>query len=255
MMKVVAIVQARMGSTRLPGKVLMEIRDKPMLEHVIDRLRETKMLDEIVVATTTKEQDKVIIQLAKKLGVSYFAGSENDVLGRYLGAAEEAKADIIVRITADCPLIDPRIIDDIVKHHLRTNANFTYNLIDENNEKSFPRGSDVEVFSNAVLKRIGELAKEPRYREHVTSYVYEHPEPFKIEVIEAEGIFQRPHLRLCVDEEDDLRFISEIYARLFRLGKLIRLDEVIKLLEACPELQQINVAVKQKHESTLPSSK
>ncbi len=245
-MRVVATVQARVGSTRLPCKVLKRIAGKPLLEHVIDRLMQAEKLDQIVIATSSKEQDKCIIELAKKLGVGWFAGSEDDVLSRYLMAAEQARADIIVRITADCPLIDPYIVDYVVSYHLKENLDYTCNLIDETNPKSFPRGLDTEVFNTNVLKKSNELAKKPYQREHVTPYIQEHPELFKIAVLEAPENYRRPTYRLTVDTYDDLRLIREIYRRLYTGTQIIYMKDVIRLLDEHPELQRINAHVKQK---------
>jgi len=244
--KVVAIVQARTGSTRLPSKVLKKINKKTMLEHVIERLKNTKTTDEIVIATSNKEQDKPIIELAKRLNVSYFVGSEYDVLDRYLKAAEQVEAEIIVRITADCPLIDPNTVDKIVRCHLQSNVDCTRTLIDESNSKSFPRGLDAEVFSVKVLRRVHKLANKPYKREHVTIFIYEHPELFKIQMIEAEEGLRRPHYRLCVDVEEDLKLIREIYHRLYVPNEIIDIRDVIRLLDENPNLQQINAHVKQK---------
>lgn len=244
-MKVVTIVQARMGSTRLPGKVLIEVSGRPMLEHVIDRLKRSETSDEIIVATSLNERDIPIIELSKRLGIGCFAGSEEDVLDRFLKAAEQAKADVIVRITADCPLIDPNTIDKIVRHHLQSNVDYTRTLIDESNSKSFPRGLDTEVFSMKVLRRVHKLANKPYEREHVTIFIYEHPELFKIQVIETEKGLRRPNYRLCVDVEEDLKLIKEIYCRLYMPNEIIDIRNVIRLLDNNPELQQINAHVKQ----------
>ena len=136
-MKTIAIVEARMGSTRLPGKVLKEVAGKPMLKHVIDRLKRAKTLSEIIVATSVNERDKLIAELSKRLGVGCFAGSEENVLDRFLKAAEQAGADVIVRVTADCPLIDPNTVDKIVRHHLQSNVDYTQTLIDKSNNNVF----------------------------------------------------------------------------------------------------------------------
>ena len=245
-MKTVAIVQARMASTRLPGKVLRELAGKPMLEHVIHRVKSSKMIDEIVIATSRNEKDERIVELAKRLNVGWFVGSEEDVLDRYMKAAEQVAADIIVRITADCPLIDPHTIDRIVKRHLKLNVDYTRTLIDQNNSKSFPRGLDTEVFSINVLRKVHKLAKKPREREHVTAFIYEHPKMFKIEIIEAEESLQRPKYRLCVDVEEDLRLITEIYHQLYVSGGIIDIKDVVKLLDNNPNLQEINAHVKQR---------
>ena len=244
--RIVAIVQARMGSTRLPGKILKKIENKPMLEHVVERLKHAKTLNEIIIATSNSERDKPIVELAKRLGISHFAGSEDDVLGRYLNAAKQARADIIVRITADCPLIDPDVVDETVNRHLKLNADYTRTLIDEDDDKSFPRGLDTEVFSMDVLERVHNLADKSYQREHVTIFIYEHPELFKIENVAAEEDLRRPSFRLCVDVEEDLRLIKEIYGRLYKANEIIDIKDVIRLLDESPELRRLNAHVRQK---------
>jgi spore coat polysaccharide biosynthesis protein SpsF len=245
-MKIVAIIQARMASTRLPGKVLRELAGKPMLEHVIDRVKNSQMTDEIVIATSRNEKDERIVELAKLLNVIWFAGSEEDVLDRYLKAAEQVAADIVVRITGDCPLVDPHTIDRIVRRHIKLNVDYTRTLIDQNNSRSFPRGLDTEVFSINVLRKVDELAKKPREREHVTIFIYEHPKMFKIKIIGAEESLQRSKYRLCVDVEEDLRLITEIYNRLYIPSGIIDINEAIKLLDNNLDLQKINAHVKQR---------
>jgi len=245
-MKVIAIVQARMGSTRLPSKVLKEVARKPMLEHVINRLKRAKTVDEILVATSVNERDKPIIELSKRLGVGCFAGSEEDVLDRFLKAAEQARADVIVRVTSDCPLIDPNTVDEMVRRQLQSSVDYTRTLIDKSNSKSFPRGLDTEVFSMDVLRKVHKLASKSYEREHVTIYVYEHPELFKMQIIEAENSLRRPNYRLCVDVEEDLKLIKEIYRRLYMPNEIIDIRNVIRLLDNNLELQQINAHVKQK---------
>jgi spore coat polysaccharide biosynthesis protein SpsF len=245
-MKTVAIVQARMSSTRLPGKVLRELAGKPMLEHVIDRVKSSQMTDEIVIATSKNEKDERIIELAKRLNVVWFAGSEEDVLDRYMKAAEQVAAEIVVRITGDCPLVDPHTIDKVVRRHLKLNVDYTRTLIDQSNNRSFPRGLDTEVFSINVLRKVHELAKKPREREHVTIFIYEHPKMFKIKIIEAEESLQRSKYRLCVDVEEDFRLIAEIYSNLYVPGGIIDIKDAIKLLDNNPDLPKINTHVKQK---------
>ena len=244
-MKVVAIVQARIGSTRLPGKVLKEVAGRPMLEHVINRLKQAKTLDEILVATSVNERDKPIIELSKRLRIGCFAGSEENVLDRFLKAAEQARADVIVRVTADCPLIDTNTVDKIVRRHLQSSVDYTRTLIDETNSKSFPRGLDTEVFSAKVLRRVHKLANKPYEREHVTVFIYEHPELFRMETVEAEDDLQRPKYRLTVDTEEDFKLIKQIYGQLYKPNEIIDIKDVIELLDRNPNLRRINAHIKQ----------
>lgn len=241
-MKVVAIVQARLGSTRLPGKVLKDIEEKPMLWHVFHRLQSAQEVDELALATTTSPQDDQLEQFAQGLGLACFRGEEEDVLSRYLGAAVEFKADIIVRVTSDCPLIDPLIVDSIIKGHLDSNADYTSNTL----KRTYPRGLDTEVLSFRTLERAYKEASKQYEREHVTPYIWQHPELFKLHNVEAEGKLRRPDLRLTVDTEEDLELICEIYKQLYQDNNLFTIEQVIDLLDQHPGLALINAHVQQK---------
>ena len=232
--EVVGIIQARMGSSRLPGKTMMNIEGKPLLEHLITRIKKCKTLNDIVIATTDQERDAVIVNLAKKCDVKWFIGSEPDVLDRFVKAAERFKADMVVRICADNPLTSPNEIDKLVNHHLRTGADYSYN--NRPHPKGLLDGAGAEIVNLNVLKKISKLATEKRYREHVTLFILENPKLFKIERLDADEKLRRPELRLDVDYEEDLDFIKEIYARLYRPNNLIKLVDVIDLLNEYPEL-------------------
>jgi spore coat polysaccharide biosynthesis protein SpsF len=239
--KVVAIVQARTGSTRLPGKVLKKINKKTMLEHVIERLRNAKTLDQIVIATSNDERDKPIIELAKRLNVSYFAGSEDDVLDRYLKAAEQAEADIIVRITADCPLIDPCTVDQVVNCYKAKNVDFAYTSGSNSSASDrvrrpnvFPSGIDVEVVSMDALRKTHRLSSEPSDREHVMEFIYKHPELFEIVVVEPDNTLDRPLYHLSVDTKEDLERVRQFYHRLKKRGEILDVREVIRFLDKHP---------------------
>ena len=160
-MNVVAIIQARLGSTRLPGKVLKKIQNKVVLDYVIDRLKTCKKIDEIVLAITTNKKDDVLEKYAKDKKINYIRGSEEDVLSRYYEAAKKYNADIIVRITSDCPLIDPKIVDEIITKHLENNADYTANII----ERTYPRGLDTEVFNFNTLETSFKLGIEKNFGE------------------------------------------------------------------------------------------
>ena len=150
-MKTGVIVQTRMGSTRLPGKVMMDLCGKPVIDHVIDRLKRSRLSDEIIIATTTLERDKVVVEQAKKNGVKWFCGSEDDVLSRYYCAAKENDLDVVVRVTSDCPLIDPVILDNVVDFYMSNNYTLVTNAGINFEQRTFPRGLDVEVFSFSML--------------------------------------------------------------------------------------------------------
>ena len=240
--KVIAIVQARVGSTRLPGKVMMNIINKPILQHICERLRRSLRIDAIVLATTTSKEDDLLVNFAKKAILAYYRGEKRDVLSRYYGAANQFRAEVIIRICADSPLVDPQIIDEVVDKHLRSNSAYTSTGI----KRTFPLGINTEVFSYDALERAYNEAKLDYEREHVTPYIYQHPKLFKIQHIEASGNLRRPDLRLTVDTEEDLRLIREIYKRLYRDDQIFYTEKVIELLEKHPELVAINAHIKQK---------
>ena len=241
-MKVVAIVQARLTSTRLPNKVLKDISGKPMLWHLLERLKFSHKIDSVVLAIPDSSENDRLADFARELGLPCFRGSEKDVLSRYYNAAKKYDAREIVRITADCPLIDPRVTDSVIEAYLNSGADYTSN----STESGFPRGLDTEVFSFKTLEKTSREARQDYEREHVTPYIYEHPDIFKIQSVKATGKLKRPDLRLTVDTEEDLKLIEEIYQRLYREGYIFYTEDVIDLLEKHPELTAINTRVKQK---------
>lgn len=171
-MKTAAIIQARMGSTRLPGKILKDLMGKTVLQHVIERVQQAKNIDEIIIATTTLAQDDVVADEALKCGANYFRGSENDVLARYYGAAKENNVDIVVRITSDCPLIDPFVTDEIIRYFKQDNMyDIVTNAGSDLSKRTFPRGLDTEVFSFQSLERAYQQADKDYQHEHVTPYI------------------------------------------------------------------------------------
>jgi len=239
-LNVVAIIQARIGSTRLPGKVLKKIQDKVVLDYVIDRLKKCKNITEIVLAITTNKNDDILEAYAKNKKINFIRGSEEDVLNRYYEAAKKFNAEVIVRITSDCPLIDPVIVDKIIAKHLENEADYTTNII----ERTYPRGLDTEVFNFDILKATDMHATEQHYREHVTPYIREHPEKFKLQNIEAEGKIKRPDIRITLDTKEDFELISKIISHFDNLD--FYTENVIDFLEKNPELIKINQNVKQK---------
>jgi len=236
--KVVAIIQARMGSTRLPGKVMLPIVGKPMLWHIIERAKRCKKVDSIVVATTTNQEDKAVTNLAEKYETGSFAGDEDNVLKRYYEAAKKFSADIIVRITADCPLINPTTIDEMIDLCLEENADY---ICGHPNFPSIEQG--VEVFSFIALEKTKNMATKDYQREHVTIYIKENPNLFRIVTIIPKKIFQRKDMRLTVDTIEDLRLMREIYDRLYKENEIIKIDNVVSLLEDNPDLKKINMNI------------
>jgi spore coat polysaccharide biosynthesis protein SpsF len=233
------IVQARTGSTRLPAKVLRPLAGRPLLWHVIDRVRRARSADTVVVATTTNEADRPLMDLAREAGVEAFAGSEDNVLSRYIAAAESVGAETIVRVTSDCPLIDWNTIDDVV-------ALFRRGVLDHAGLEGYPRGLDTEVVALDGLHRAHALsAAEPETREHVTLYMYRHPEAFRLGRLPAPPPLARPDWRLTVDEAADYELISAIYDELYE-GEAIDIREVVALLDGRPDLVALNAHVRQK---------
>ena len=210
-MKIAAIIEARMGSTRLPGKTMAKVVGKPMLELMIERVKRSKLINEVIVATTENTDEKEIIDLTNRLKIPCFRGSEEDVLLRVLGAATKHKVDIIVELTADCPFADPQIIDEVIQKYLSGNYDHVSNI----SKRSFPRGLDVQVFSTKVLKKVASLTNDPIDREHVSLYIYKHPKIFKLGHIIAPPSLRR-HYRLTVDVELDLELTRRIYQFFYR---------------------------------------
>jgi len=237
---IVAIIQARMGSTRLPGKVLLDIVGKPMLWHIVNRLRYSKLINRIVVGTSINKKDDLIENFCKEYKIDFYRGSEEDVLDRYYQTAKVFEANIIIRITADCPLIDPEIVDLVIKNHIKTNSDYTSNTI----KRTFPRGLDAEVFNFDSLKRVCRNATEPYQREHVTVYFYENPQLFK--VYNVENNIDISYLRWTVDEDRDLLFVREIYKRLYSEKDIFLMEDILNILEKEPYLIDINKDIKQK---------
>jgi spore coat polysaccharide biosynthesis protein SpsF len=240
--KVLVIIQARMGSTRLPEKIFKDIVGKPMLWHMINRLKCSKKINDVVIAIPDSALNDKLESFVKELGVNCFRGDEDDVLSRYYGAAVKFQGDIIVRLTSDCPLIDPVVTDSTIEAHLNSESDYTY----KGPRGNYPRGLDTEVFNLTVLKKIYHEATRLYEREHVTPYIYQHPELFEINVIQAVGKLKRPELRLTVDTEEDLLLVREIYRHLYQNNKIFYIEDIIDLLDLQPELMSINAHIEQK---------
>jgi spore coat polysaccharide biosynthesis protein SpsF len=240
-MKTVAIVQARMGSTRLPGKVLQDLAGEPMLARVVNRTCRAKTLQEVVIATTTNVVDDVIVKLCEARGWSWFRGSEEDVLDRYYHAAKKYQADFIVRITSDCPLIDPEVIDHVVQEFLERQPEVDY-ASNTWPRRTFPRGLDTEVMRMDVLERAWREDRNPAWREHVTPYIYRNPDRFRIHNVVSSVDYSA--MRWTVDTQEDLAFVRKIYD--YFGHDRFSWREVLKVLEEHPEWVEINRGVRQK---------
>jgi len=237
--KVVAIVQTRMGSTRLPGKVLKDLDGKSVLARVVERLRRARLVNDVVIATTDRPADDIIVQECRRLSTSVSRGDEENVLDRYYRAAQLFKADVVVRVTSDCPLIDPEITDKTTAAFLEAKPDYASNV----RERTYPRGLDAEVFTFDTLARTWRVATKPYERVHVTPYIYEHPQEFR--VLSVTGDKDYSSHRWTVDTPEDLEFIRAVYARLKDKPAFLWTD-VLQVLEREPELIEINRSIEQK---------
>ncbi len=236
MRPVVAVVQARMSSTRLPGKVMREIAGKPMLWHVINRLQCARSIDKIVVATSTDPSDDVISRWCAEEGVPSYRGALFDVLSRYHGAASEHGARTVVRVTADCPMIDPLIVDRAVEAFLAPTAGAPLDYLGL--DSSFPDGLDTEVFSFEALERAFGEASLPSEREHVTPYIWKNRERFR--VLSLANHEDLSHMRWTVDDERDLEFARRVFMSFACPLRVFYMEEVLDVLSMNNELSRIN---------------
>lgn len=238
-MKIIAIIQARTGSTRLPGKVLLKINSKSVLEHVVGRVMRSRLISKTIVATTIEDEDLQIVKICALKKIPVFCGSMNDVLDRYYQAARLHNPDQIVRITSDCPLIDSEIIDLIIKKHLETRADYTANTL---LKETYPDGEDVEIFTMASLKKAWGEARLSSEREHVTPYIRNHPEKFKLNNVKnSENLNDK---RWTLDNPEDFKFIKKIYSFLYQENPNFGMPEILKLLKRHPRLELINNRIK-----------
>jgi spore coat polysaccharide biosynthesis protein SpsF len=228
-----------MGSTRLPGKVLMDLAGETVLARVVHRLRRARLVNELLVATTDRAADNPIVRECRACSVPVSRGDQDDVLDRYFRAAQQAKAEVVVRITSDCPLIDPEITDKTIAAFLEARPDYASNGL----VRTYPRGLDTEVISAAALDRACQQARKPYEREHVTPYIYEHPTAFR--VLSVIGDTDHSNHRWTVDTPEDLEFVRAIYAR-FENNATFGWRDVLDLLDREPGLKELNHSVMQK---------
>lgn len=244
-MKSLGIIQARMGSSRLPGKVVKLVEGRSILEHTVSRVQAAGVLDQVIVATTSKTADDAILDECNRIGVPAFRGSEDDVLSRYYHAAVAYSAEVVVRVTSDCPLYDPEVLrlmmSDMQRWHA---AGVTLDYYSNTVERSFPRGLDTEIFTMEALDRSFRNADKAYEKEHVTPYIYTHPDEFVIR--QHVNPTNHSDLRWTLDTEDDFRLIQTIYAELRHLGPMFGMEKILELLAQKPEISAINSHVKQK---------
>ncbi|EJP6470957.1 acylneuraminate cytidylyltransferase [Clostridium sporogenes] len=241
-MHIIAIIQARMGSSRLVGKVMKKLCDKTILAHCIERVRQSKYIDDIVVATTIKEADSIIEKEALNCGVKVFRGSEDDVLSRYYYAAKKYDANIVIRITSDCPLVDPKVLDEVISFYLKNDYDIVTNAPNEEEFRTYPRGLDISIFSFNQLENAFVNAKQKYHREHVTPYLYENLNNkyyYKSKIDYSQ-------YRLTLDTEEDWKLISQIYMNLYKGKHDFYLKDILNLFKLNPSLEKINMNVNQK---------
>jgi len=229
-----------MGSSRLPGKVLREVLGIPLILLNLKRLEKSREIDKLILATSDKISDNPLHEIVKGEGFEVFRGDEENVLKRYRDCVLEHGGDIVVRVTGDCPLIDPDIVDNVISHYKM----YDYDYVRLDVPDTFIRGFDVEVFSREALDKAFELAKEDRDFEHVTAYMYHHPELFSIGKVRGESLFNKSY-RLCVDTIEDFQLISKVYEH---FGDIyVSAGDVVKFLDNNPDIAAINSEVVQKH--------
>jgi spore coat polysaccharide biosynthesis protein SpsF len=232
-----AIIQARMGSTRLPGKVMLDLCGSPVIEHVINRLNKSNLIDEIIIATSTDSNNQPLIDFCINKGVSFFVGSEDDVLDRYYQTAIDNNVedeDILIRITSDCPLIDPFVVDKVIQEHISSDNDYTTNVLD----CTYPDGLDCEVFNFSTLKDTWLNANLSSQREHVTLYIRDNPDKFKLGNVKND--VDLSDFRWTLDEKEDFVFIEEVYNNLFDKNSFFTMEDIVELLNEKPELLKIN---------------
>lgn len=241
--KVLCIIQARMGSERLPGKVMKDLGGKPMIEHTLSRVVASDSVDQVVLATSDKPSEQVMVDYLRNKGWSVFCGDENNVLKRYVDCEAEFGGDIIIRITGDCPFIDFDIIDIVVKYF---NIN-DYDYVRLDVPDSFIRGFDVEVFSKEAMLRVYEKTKsiegDSPFKEHVTLYMYRHPEEFKVGYVKGSEKYQKDY-RLCVDTQEDYELVKNIYEHFN--NEFAGAGEIVTYLDNNPDIAGINREIIQK---------
>lgn len=244
-MTVVATIEARMTSSRLPGKVLLPALGVPMIHHLVRRLRAVPSIDEIVLATTTNSTDDPLFEYANQERVRIFRGSEQDVLARVIGAASVARADVVVQITGDCPVIDPDLVEQTIRMFFGHDAAYASNSL----IRSYPDGMDTQVFRLEDLRRSALMTTDPLDREHVSRHLAKHPDIFPQVHLIAPPSLTWPELGLTLDEEADYRFLKRIIETLGTSNPDFGCGEIVKLLRENPDWVEINRAVVRKGDS------
>jgi len=237
--KIGCIIEARMTSTRLPGKVLMDIVGKPAILRQIERIRRSRFIDSIIVATTVNATDDVLVELLEKENIPYYRGSEEDVLGRVAEAAAFFNLDVVVEITGDCPLVDITESDRVIERYLEGG----FDLVSNNLLRTYPIGIDTLAVANRVLQEAARSTDDPAHHEHVCLYLYENPFDYSFSNIEAPPFLRDAKLRMTLDTKEDYEFICKIYEELYPQKADFNLYDMMKLLNRKPELRAINNSI------------
>lgn len=242
--KIDVIIEARMTSSRLPGKVLLPAAGKPMLEHMVERTRRIPEISDVIIATTVNDTDEPIVALAKRLHVTYFCGDEDDVLGRVVKAAKQFGTEVIVEITGDDPLLDPELSSDVIKAFLERDGQIDY--VANDIEGTFPIGWNTRAFPTTVLEAVEKKTSHPIDREHVVNYIVKHPHEFRMYNIAAEGMYRRPDIRLTLDTKADYEVMRRVFEALYRDTPAFTARDIIHFLDAHPEIKTMNSDVIQR---------
>ncbi len=240
MVLIAAIIQTRISSSRLPGKIMLSACGKSLLHHLINRVKQSKNLDKIIIATTTEKADDVIVDFCKSEKIEFYRGSENDVLGRYYETAKMYSIDTIVRLTSDTPLLDPNVIDKVISIYQKNNFDFVSNFFPL--PRTYPEGYNVEVFPMKILEKANREAIKPSDREHVTTFISMQPKKFKIYRVDNDKDFSK--YRLTLDYDEDYKLIKAVFDSLYNKNHYFTLEEIVDWLEKNPNVLKLNSHIK-----------
>ena len=249
-MKIIAVVQARMNSKRLPGKVMLSIIGKPLVWHIYDRLKKSKLVSDVIVSTGNSEKNELLCKFLTDNNIPHFFGNETDLIDRLYQTAKHFNADIIVRVTGDCPLTDPKIMDNLISTFIDSPEK--YDVVVNNQEYTFPHGLDVEVYSFQILERLWNEIKNPEFREWFTLYLKKNNSNFNI--LNVRNLKNLSSHRWTVDYPEDFEFIKLIYENLYAENPNFTMDDILKLLKQKPELLKINSKYNGFHNVDAPKS-
>lgn len=247
-MKIIGVIQARMSSTRLPGKVMLKILDKPILWHIHNRLNHCKSLQSVVISTGEYDTNKEICEFAKQNSILFYSGSETDLIDRLYNTAISFQSSAIVRITADCPFVDPELVDRLVHEFVKKNE---YDIVTNCRIRTFPHGLDIEVYSIDVLKKLWEEIKEPSLREWFPIYVIKNSQMFRM--LDITNPLNLSNLRWTVDYPEDYEFVKHVYSHLYQKTQPFLMNDILDLLKIHPKLKEINAKYADHHNVGAPT--